>query len=337
MLRIHFTADDLTRVRVLGEPHPLWEVLLSLHMLQTQQGTVVFGGWRRAARPVLRSFARPLTVLARPKGYSPDFLTPPVDTPDLDTALETLLSTRRATLRADIGMLAEHARVPAWVAGLGEGNTDLLRRLAGGIRQYHAAVLAPHWPVIRAHVRENRTRHAELAVSGGLEHALNRLCPGVRWRGHVLEAPYPVEQDLHLEGRGLTLVPSFFCWQYPITLADPDRQPTLVYPVARSLDWTAAGRDEEPPHPRSLVALLGRTRAAVLLTIAERPNLNTTELAGTLGTSPASASQHATVLREAGLVITHRHNGSALHLLSPRGTALLGRPYRERAQGWFVR
>jgi DNA-binding transcriptional ArsR family regulator len=331
VLRIHFTADDLARVRVLGEPHPLWEVLLSLHMLQTQQGTVVFGGWRQEAQTALRSFARPLTVLARPKGYSPDFLTPPVDAPDLDTALEAVLGTERMTLRADIGTLAEEARVPAWVGALADGDAGTLRRLADTIRRYHAVVLAPHWPTIRAHVRETRARSAELAVSDGLEHVLNTLYPGVRWHGNVLEAPYPVDQDLHLGGRGLTLVPSFFCWQHPITLADPHRQPMLVYPVERSLDWTAASHRGQPPHPRSLVALLGRTRAAVLLTIAERPNLNTSELASTLGTSPASASQHATVLREAGLVITHRHNGYAKHVLSTRGTALLARPNWEQS------
>lgn len=316
---------------MLGEPHPLWEVLLSLHLLQTQQGAVVFGGWRQEARPVLRSFARPLTALARPRGYSPDFLTPPVDTPCLDTALEALLSTERRTLRADIGMLAEQERVPAWVGGLADGDAGTLRRLATTIRRYHQTVLAPHWPAIRAHVRDNRTRRAELAVSGGLEHVLATLYPGVRWHGTVLEAPYPVDQDLYLDGRGLTLVPSFFCWGHPITLADPHRQPMLVYPVERSLDWTAEGQAGGPPHPRSLVALLGRTRAAVLLTIAERSNLNTSELANALGTSPASASQHTTVLREAGLVITHRHNGSAMHVLSARGAALLGEPRWEQS------
>jgi DNA-binding transcriptional ArsR family regulator len=88
---------------------------------------------------------------------------------------------------------------------------------------------------------------------------------------------------------------------------------------------------QPPPDPRSLVALLGRTRAAVLLTIADRPSLNTTELAAALGTSQASASQHATVLREAGLVTTRRHNGSALHTLSTCGTVLLARPRERRS------
>jgi DNA-binding transcriptional ArsR family regulator len=156
------------------------------------------------------------------------------------------------------------------------------------------------------------------------------LYPGVRWRDSVLEMPYPVDQDLRLDGRGLTLVPSFFCWQTPVTLADPERRPMLVYPVERSLDWVNEGSGSRL-RAESLVALLGRTRAAVLLTIAERPYLNTTELATTLGTSPASASQHATVLREAGLVITRRRHGAAMHTLSSRGTSLLALPYREQS------
>lgn len=336
MLRVHFTLDDLARVRVLGEPHPLWEVLLSLHMLRTQQGAIVFGEWRRTARAALRPFRRTsmpaLLALAQPRGYSPDFLTPPVESADLDTALESFLGTERTALHTDIDVLATQVTLPAWASRVAAGDLDTLRGLADAIRRYHRTALAPYWPTIGAHVRENRARQAELAVSTGLEHVLSTLHPGVRWHGQVLEVPYPVDQDLHLDGRGLTLVPSFFCWQSVITLADPRRRPTLVYPVERDLDWaTTAVGEQPPPDPRSLVALLGRTRAAVLLTIADRPCLNTTELASALGTSPASASQHATVLREAGLVSTRRHHGSALHTLSSRGTVLLARPHERSA------
>lgn len=332
MLRVHFTSEDLARVRVRAEPDPLWEVLLSLHLLQTQQGAVEFGAWRGGARSAPLPFVRMLTTLARPKGYSPDFLTPPTDAADLDTALDGLLSTGKRQLRTDIGALAAEVALPSWVGGVADGDVEMLRRLAGGIRRYHDTVLAPYWPTIRAHVVASRARQAELAVSGGLEHMLDTLHPGVRWQDSTLEVPYPVDQDLHLDGRGLTLVPSFFCWENPITLADPGHAPMLVYPVERGLDWASRGGEpQSPPGTRSLAALLGRTRAAVLLTIAERPHLNTTELAHTLGVSPASASQHATVLREAGLVITHRHNGSALHVLSTRGTSLFGQPYREQS------
>ncbi|MFC4852894.1 ArsR/SmtB family transcription factor [Actinophytocola glycyrrhizae] len=304
-------------------------MLLSLHLLQTQQGAVAFGGWRRGVRSSPPPLVRMLTTLARPKGYSPDFLTPPIDALDLDTALETVLGTDKRRLRTDIGVLATEVAVPAWVGGVAGGDVATLGRLAEAVRDYHAVALAPHWPVIRAQVRASWSRRAELAVSGGVGHMLDTLHPGARWDGSVLEVPYPVEQDLRLGGRGLTLVPSFFCWQHPITLVDPDHRPTLVYPVERSLDW-AIGEPQSRPRPQSLGALLGRTRAAVLLTIAERPHLNTTQLARILDTSPASASQHATVLREAGLVNTHRHNGSAIHTLSSRGATLLAEPLRQQ-------
>ncbi|MFB7222977.1 hypothetical protein [Streptomyces sp. NPDC056227] len=41
------------------------------------------------------------------------------------------------------------------------------------------------------------------------------------------------------------------------------------------------------------------------------------------GGPAASASQHACVLREAGLVLTLRHGSSVLHTLTPLGGSLL--------------
>ena len=50
MLRIHFTPRDLARVTVATKPAPLWEVLLSLHMLQHSDGRLIFEDWRRQVR-----------------------------------------------------------------------------------------------------------------------------------------------------------------------------------------------------------------------------------------------------------------------------------------------
>jgi hypothetical protein len=50
VLRIHFTPRDLARVTVAATPAPLWEVLLSLHMLQQSDGRLVFEDWRRHVR-----------------------------------------------------------------------------------------------------------------------------------------------------------------------------------------------------------------------------------------------------------------------------------------------
>jgi DNA-binding transcriptional ArsR family regulator len=323
MLRVHFTADDLARIRIRADPHPLWEVLLSLHLLQTRHGAPVFGRWRRGARTALRSSGDILTTLAPPKGYSPDFLTPSVDSHDLDVCIEVMLSTERRALHADMTRLAAQTTLPSWAWMIATGDVDMMRRLADSVRQYHAKALQPYSHVFRAHIRADWARRSELIMTHGLAHALDTLHPSIRWRAPVLEVGYPVDQDLYLDGRGLVLVPSFFCWQTSMTFADPALRPVLVYPVTPALGWTTGRQEGGVRDARALIALLGRTRAAVLRTIADRPYLNTTELARAAGTSLAGASQHATVLREAGLVITQRRNGSAVHTLSSRGASLL--------------
>nr|CEL17307.1 Putative arylsulfatase regulatory protein [Kibdelosporangium sp. MJ126-NF4]CTQ91464.1 Putative arylsulfatase regulatory protein [Kibdelosporangium sp. MJ126-NF4] len=324
MLRIHFTAEDLVRIRVRAEPHPLWEVLLSIHLLQTADGSLMFDAWRRRARASLRPSVGVLAALARPKGYSPDFLTPTVDSADLDTALDSVLSTGRTELRGDIGRLAAETTLPTWVVGIADGDVDTMRQLGTSISRYHEDVLQPHWQTIRSHIRADRDKRAHLAVDCGIETMLTMLHPAMRWHAPVLEVEYPVDRDIHLGGRGLVLVPSFFCWRTPICLADPDRTQILVYPVERELGWCGpADGQHSAPRPESLSALLGRTRASVLRAIAEAPRVNTSELARAIGISIAGASQHTTILRDAGLVVTHRSNGAAVHKLSSRGVNLL--------------
>ncbi|MER5935146.1 winged helix-turn-helix domain-containing protein [Streptomyces sp. NPDC002054] len=56
----------------------------------------------------------------------------------------------------------------------------------------------------------------------------------------------------------------------------------------------------------TLSTLLGRTRAVVLCVIADHPACTTTQLAQRAGISPASASEHATTLRGAGLTALTR-------------------------------
>jgi hypothetical protein len=49
----------------------------------------------------------------------------------------------------------------------------------------------------------------------------------------------------------------------------------------------------------------------------------TTELARALGVAVTTASEHATVLRNARLISTRRHRNAVLHTLTPLGEALL--------------
>jgi DNA-binding transcriptional ArsR family regulator len=148
--------------------------------------------------------------------------------------------------------------------------------------------------------------------------ALLMHLPGVlSWDGRVLRTRYPVDRTVYLAGRGLVLLPSYFCWRSPVTWIDPELPPLLVYPAA----GVETHRVAEATVTQGLVSLLGRTRAECLRLLLEP--LTTTELAERLGTSVGAASKQAAVLRETGLVTSSRHGGAVLHSTTLLGVALL--------------
>ncbi|MFD4644419.1 ArsR family transcriptional regulator [Lentzea sp. NPDC058436] len=315
MLRVHFTAEDLARVRVAAGPDPMWEILLSLHVLRQRSATPVFGTWRATARTTLPDDARWLMQLAPPVGYSPDFLTPTAGSCAVDAGIDAVLSTPVESLRADLGQLDCRQRLDPRTHLLACGDVATLDSLGDALRAYYSSALAPIWSDVRAVVDADRAVRARSFLDNGCEGMLASLHPTITWTPSVLsiESRFP-QRDVHLRGQGLVLVPSYFCWERPIMLRDQSRTPVLVYPIARDLHVTSAGK-------RPLEALLGRTRAAALEVIAG--GCTTTELARRLGISAASASAHASVLRDAGLAVAQRHRNSVLHTASALGVELL--------------
>ena len=78
----------------------------------------------------------------------------------------------------------------------------------------------------------------------------------------------------------------------------------------------------QPPQTgQALELLLGRSRAEVLLSL--EPPSSTLEIAHRLKLAPGGVSEHLTLLRQAGLVETHRSGRFVIYRLSPTGTALL--------------
>lgn len=323
MLRVHFTSQDLRRTRIAAEPDPLWELLLSLHMVQGNDGQVVYDRWRRSARGALRhAEARLLCELAPPVGYSPDFLTP--NSPDreagggIDEALERVRSTPRARVRRQLEYLATRQAPSRWVRGLARADANSMRLLAGAMRSYYDSALRPYWPSIRDQVSADRARRVQRLTGEGIDALLSNLHSRVRWNPPVLEILDFADTDLYLDGRGLTLQPSFFCWQAPTKLRDADLPPVLVYPTQPA---PGALHRERRGQKAGLVALLGRTRAVALE--AALSGCSTTELARACGVSLAAASQQAKVLRDARLITTRRDSGGVWHEVTALGLSLL--------------
>jgi DNA-binding transcriptional ArsR family regulator len=320
VLRIHFTTEDLVRTRVAPGPDPLWETALSLTQLQTRKGAVVFDRWRgetRARLAALGDAPRVLLPLVPPTGYFPDFLTPAEGSGGVEAGLEALRATPKPRLDDELRMLADHRRLPTWTEALVDRDGKALALLADAVRVFHDAAIAPEWSRIETHVEADRGVRAQALLAEGPEGLLRSLGAGMRWRAPVLEVDYPVDRDLVLGGRGLLLMPSFFNWGRPVTLQNEDLRPVLVYSTSEQV------LNSDRTSDRALVALLGRTRATVLQSV--RTGATTAELARRVGTSQASASRHATVLREAGLLTTQRRGNTVLHTLTPLGVDLLNR------------
>lgn len=318
MLRIHFTSHDLQNIRIAPQPDPLWELVCSVCRLQTGQGRLEFGDWRNSAHhrlrtdPVVHRALRLLRTVIPAVGYIPDFLTPSVLGADLSAGLERVRLTPRGQLVREMTRLAESRPIPGWTSLAGPGR-DGLDSLTGALATYHGALLRPYWPRIRTAVGNDVSQRARTLLEGGTQALLEGLQPLGRWNSPVLEVDYPVDRDLYLEGRGLLLVPSYFCWRRPTALADPALAPVLVYPVAKAPLDAARGTED------GLERLLGRTRAAVLTEVADRHTRTTSEVAEAVGVSLPSVSYQISVLRDGGLVTSRREGKYVLHTVTPVG------------------
>ncbi|MER6092095.1 helix-turn-helix domain-containing protein [Streptomyces bluensis] len=324
MLRIHFTSEDFPRIRLARNPDPLWEIVCSLHRLQTTRGRWAHADWYRTTRDTLAgtplgALARRLLVPIIPRArYFPDFLTPHESADGLTAALKAIVETPPTRVAHEVNTMKRVCGAPDWAPTLVERSAR--EEVVKALRTYHDAVIAPHHDRIWASIASERALRGREAMDTGIDGLLAGLTPAMRWRPPVLHVDYVEDRDLYLAGRGLRLVPSYFCWQRPISLADDTLHPVLVYPVNGC----------RPPAPQrspdaSLAALLGRTRAAALGAVAL--GATTSELARALGVSAATATHHTTVLRDAGLVMSRRSNNTVLHTLTPLGASLL-RPAR---------
>ncbi|RZU11110.1 helix-turn-helix protein [Kribbella rubisoli] len=316
MLRIRFTSADLARVRVASGPHPLWESVLSINGLQYHNLPARYWAWRSALSEH-QDILRAAYSVVPASGNFADFLTPSSPSgPDVDEQFEAIRQVPRAVVRDDLARTYPAAvPTPQWAGhAYDSGRLDPVVQT---LERYHHTAVRPVWSAIQTGVEQARQRLTALLLNAGVEGMLGGLHTSIRWRAPVLEADYFTDQTLDLDGRGLLVVPSYFCFGAPVTFIDGDLPPTLVLPIQP---------DDEPFDEATgdldvLVRLLGPTRAKLLAGLENAAS--TTEVAHRLGVSPGSISQHAKVLRESGLITTTRFGHSVNHTLTPLGRAVL--------------
>ncbi|MEU7855212.1 helix-turn-helix domain-containing protein [Nonomuraea sp. NPDC049141] len=327
-MRIHFTRADLARTYVANGADVMWEVANSLQALQATYGKRDLGGWRRRVRHDLHQTNLASLVRARlfpvapHAAYYPDLLTPPEGALGLEEALEAILSTSRRRLCDEIGLLSGGPGHGAWLDDLRASRYRALAELGDTMRAYHRVSVAPYWPTIRTCVDSDIALRRQALRAGGVDGLLDSFRPMMRWHFPTLNIPaHPSSRDVHLHGRGLLLIPSYFARLHPATIFNPELPQVVVYPVEHSPGSATVRRGA------ALDRLLGDTRAAVLRAVAAGGT--TSDLAERVGVSPATISHHTAILRDAGLIISSRSANTMLHTLSPLGTDLLLGPTAE--------
>jgi DNA-binding transcriptional ArsR family regulator len=317
-----FDRQDLQRVRLATDAEPMWELALSLLKIGARSVPASLVPWRQEVGRRLggshhgSQAVSLLSGLVTPGGDFPDFLTPPKHVTDIDEGCEAVACTPGTRLASDLGAVFAGRPVPPWVRSLASGDREHVGEAVRAVRVGHDVLVAPHWATVREVVATDRRMRARLALTKGIDALLSSL-PGVlSWDGQVLRTRYPKERTVHLAGRGLILLPSYFCRGNPVTWIDSELPPVLVYEAAGY-----RGQGSDVTLSERLGSLIGQTRVECLrVLLAPR---TTTELAEQLGTSVGTASKQAAILRDTGLITSNRRGAAVLHSITSLGVALL--------------
>ena len=318
-LALVFGHDDAARVRFAISP--LWETMAAVRVLLEPQRHAYHLPWLDSVRADLdRLELWPLLVLSPRRGWTPDFLSPAPGGPSTDVAdqLAQVRATPPELVAQEVKLsLTQRSGEPAPEAAWRLLDDPRASRalLADLLEECWHLLIAPHWARLRDLLQSDILYRTQMLGDYGLESVLSDLHPEARWVGHSLVIDAPSSAEHQLAGAGLLLLPSAFVWPGLAAITDPPAQPTLIYPARGIAElWQPA-----PTHQsEALGRLLGRTRAAVLESLAEPASTHT--LARRHRLAPSTVSEHLTALHRAQLITRRRHRHAVLYQQTPLGT-----------------
>jgi DNA-binding transcriptional ArsR family regulator len=320
MIRYRFGREDLLRTRFAVSP--LFDATAGIAALGDPAARSLHLPWVRGTRARMQDAGLRIPMLEAlipVRGYTPDFISPPPESPlpDVAAEIERVARTPPAQVRRELGWRFEPGPVPEVLRPLLDAPRRGLRALAAELTAYWEVAMAPVWERVRAVLEYDIAHRARLLTAGGPLEVFGDLHPDVRWCGDGLEVDRPYETEVDLGGRGVQLVPAVFVWPIVGAMFDPPWQPSLIYPPRGvGLLW-------EPPRcdDGALADLLGARRADILGVLDREAS--TTALARRLQASPAGVSEHLGVLRRAGLIRGRRQGREVLYARTTAGDALL--------------
>jgi hypothetical protein len=233
--RIHFTPDDLERVQVSPTLGPLAETVMAVMLLRCpEQPRGLFSEWRGQVQGKLTPRMKPLTALIPPGTRGVDLCTLTGEATMIQQGVQALLDVPREHLLVEMEYTDRRSRLSAAAWALAE--TDGRQDLAEATQAAYLALVEPYWTRIRALLHaEQAARRRTLAREGAGRLLASLQGQRIRWRPPVLEILMPSDLDMHLDGKGIALVPSLFVGKDPGLHENPNDDtdvPRLVLPAA---------------------------------------------------------------------------------------------------------
>ena len=325
MIEWRLRPEDVARIRFAFSP--LMELVFSTVALRAPGEHSLHLPWVRATRPSVADLdLTEVFALAPVRGFIADFIsfTPTEPQPDIVSELDKIRRTDAQRVLTDIA--EEVPNMPAAVAERIRADPEAaIIRIVDVLRAYWDLALAQHWPRIRRLLEADVLWRSQRLATGGLQALFDDLHETVTLDGDRLLVAEPFDWTGELSGSGLTLVPYAMGWPWVRTMTGRVKpgfpharyQPMIAYPVRGIATlWETT----PPPPPDALAALIGRTRASILTTLAEPAT--TTALARRMRLTPGAISQHLSVLNASGLVSRTRVAGTVLYRRTPRGDVL---------------
>ncbi|MET7335309.1 DUF5937 family protein [Nonomuraea sp. NPDC005650] len=309
--------EDVARIRFAFSP--MWELVASLRTLQGPSRHSIHLPWLKAVRPRLAGLdLAELFALVPPNGYIADFITPPPDTPmpEFAAELDRVRSADPEQAGAEAAKIegTDRAVIERFTADPEAG----VARVAATLEAYWEACFAEYWPRVYGLLERDVLRRSRQLAQGGAHELFAALDPAVVWTGERLLIDRPWCEAGGLHGDGLVLVPSAF-WGPAVAVMTAPYQSMLVYPV---LGVGTLWEQGPPPAPGALAALIGRSRAQILLALADPTT--TSALAARMTLTPGAVSQHLGVLSDGGLAVGMRVGKQVVYRRTPTGDTLAG-------------
>jgi DNA-binding transcriptional ArsR family regulator len=321
-LILAFGRDDPARVRFAVSP--LFETTSAVRVLLEPERHRYHLPWLDSVRPDLERLELwPLLALCPSRGWTPDFLSPIPAGPgtDVDCQLAQVAATppeqvHTEVLRSLTERGGETAPGPAWQLLDDPEATRAL--LADLLERCWRLLIAPHWPRLSDLLQADVRYRTQLLGDYGLERMLGDLHSRIRWADRAMVIDWPAPPEHHrLDGDGLVLIPGAFNWPSLAPFIDPPVRKALAYPARGIAElWQPA----PTRHSAALARLLGKTRAALLESLAEPASTST--LARRHDLAPSTVSDHLTALYDARLITRRRHRHAVIYQQTPLGAEL---------------